>query len=66
MTEVRSGLNGTRRKLLKAFADSQLGWIVVEHRDRLARFGFEMVDSLFGAPGGGVVVIEDQEAAAAS
>ena len=66
MTEVGSGLNGTRRKLLKAFADSQLGWIVVEHRDRLARFGFEMVGSLLGARGGGVVVIEDQEAAAAS
>ena len=61
VTEVGSGLNGTRRKLLKALGDSQLGWIVVEHRDRLARFGFEMVDSLLRARGGGVVVIEDQE-----
>ena len=61
VTEVGSGLNGTRRKLLKALGDSQLGWIVVEHRDRLARFGFELVDSLLRARGGGVVVIEDRE-----
>ena len=61
VTEVGSGLNGTRRKLLKALGDSQLGWIVVEHRDRLARFGFEMVDSLLRARGGGVVVIKDRE-----
>ena len=61
IAEVGSGLNGTRRKLLKAFADPALGWLVVEHRDRLARFGFEMVDALLRARGGGVVVLDDAE-----
>ena len=61
IAEVGSGLNGTRRKLLKALADPSLGWLVVEHRDRLARFGFEMVDALLRARGGGVVVLDDAE-----
>ncbi len=59
--EVGSALNGTRRKLLKVLANPSLGWLVVEHRDRLARFGFEMVEAVLRARGGGVVVIEDRE-----
>ena len=61
IAEVGSGLNGVRRKLLKALADPFLGWLVVEHRDRLARFGFDMVDTLLRARGGGVVVVDDRE-----
>ena len=61
VAEVGSGLNGSRRKLLKALSDPHLGWIVVEHRDRLARFGFEMVDTLLRARGGGVLVMEPRE-----
>ncbi len=52
---------GVRRKLLKALADPDLGWLVVEHRDRLARFGFDMVDTLLRARGGGVLVLDDRE-----
>ena len=61
IAEVGSGLNGVRPKLLKALAEPALGWLVVEHRDRLARFGFEMVDTLLRARGGGVVVLDDRE-----
>ena len=61
IAEVGSGLNGVRRKLLKALADPALGWLVVEHRDRLARFGFDMVDTLLRARGGGVLVLDDRE-----
>ena len=61
VAEIGSGLNGTRRKLLKALSAPDLGWIVVEHRERLARFGFEMVDALLRARGGGVVVLDDRE-----
>lgn len=61
ITEVGSSLNGNRRKLLKVLGDSTLRWIVVEHRDRLARFGFDMVDTLLRARGGGVFVLEERE-----
>ena len=55
VTEVGSGLNGKRRKLLR---DPRVGR-VVEHRDRLARFGFEMLEAALAAAGKAVVVVEE-------
>ena len=43
MTEIGSGLNGQRPKLARALADPQVTTIVVEHRNRLARFGVEQL-----------------------
>ena len=60
IAEVGSGLKGTRGKLLATLSRPGLGVVVVEHRDRLARFGFEMVDALLRSRGGGVVVIEER------
>ncbi len=45
ITEVGSGLNGHRPKLMKLLQDPQITTIVVEHRDRLMRFGFEYVEA---------------------
>ena len=61
IAEVGSGLNGSRRELLAALSRPGLGVLVVEHRVRLARFGFEMVDALLRSRGGGVVVVEERE-----
>jgi putative resolvase len=41
VTGVGSGVNGNRATLRKVLADPQVRGIVVEHRDRLARFGVE-------------------------
>ncbi|MGH3806427.1 MAG: recombinase family protein [Pseudonocardiaceae bacterium] len=41
VTEIESGLNGRRTKLRRLLADPEVSTIVVEHRDRLARFGVE-------------------------
>ncbi|MGX1549101.1 recombinase family protein [Streptomyces adustus] len=41
VTEICSGLNGRGRKLHRLLSDPQSAVIVVEHRDRLARFGIE-------------------------
>ena len=46
--EIASGMNDTRPKLL---TDPQIGKIVVEHRDRLARFGFIYIEQLFAMQG---------------
>jgi predicted site-specific integrase-resolvase len=43
--EIGSGLNGHRKQLLKLLADLTLTVLVVEHRDRLARFGVELVSA---------------------
>src|ERR1700757_778332 len=41
VAEVGCGLNGKRPKLARILADPSATVIVVEHRDRLARFGTE-------------------------
>ena len=60
VTEVGSGLNGRRRKLSRLLADPQVTCIVIEHRDRLARFGVEHLEAALAASGRRVVV-EDAE-----
>ena len=45
ITEIGSGLNGHRPKLMKLLSDSSIQIILVEHRDRLMRFGVEYVES---------------------
>jgi predicted site-specific integrase-resolvase len=46
VTEVGSALNGKRRKFLALLRDSKVTTIIVEHRDRFARFGAEYVAAL--------------------
>ncbi|PZN07917.1 MAG: IS607 family transposase [Bacillota bacterium] len=61
VAEISSGLNGKRKKLLRVLRDPKVSRIVVEHRDRLARFGFEMVEAALAAAGKRVVVVEEGE-----
>ncbi len=61
VSEVASGLNGRRPKLLRLLADPKVGTILVEHRDRLARFGTGMVAAMLQARGGGLLIVEDKE-----
>lgn len=61
IAEIGSGLNGKRRKLLSMLRDRSVTRIVVEHRERLARFGFEMVEAVLVSRGGEIVVVEDNE-----
>lgn len=43
--EVGSGINDARPKLLALLADQSISLIVVEHKDRLTRFGFRYLDT---------------------
>ena len=61
VTETSSGFDGTCPGLLKVLSPPQLGYVLVEHRERLARLGFEMFDALLRARVGGVLVVEDRE-----
>lgn len=51
VTEVGSGLNGHRPKLMQLFADPTIAIVAVEHRDRLMRVGAEYVESALAAQG---------------
>ncbi|HET8907310.1 MAG TPA: IS607 family transposase [Ktedonobacterales bacterium] len=44
--EIASGLNDERPKLKKLLTDATVGVIVVEHRDRLTRFGYGYIATL--------------------
>ncbi len=61
VTEVGSGMNGRRKKLARILADPTAITIVVEHRDRLARFGVEHLESALSAQGRRVVVADPSE-----
>ncbi len=47
--------------MLTLLSDPDVGWLVVEHRDRLARFGVGMVDAMLRARGGGLIVVDETE-----
>jgi len=61
VTEVGSGLNGKRPKLRRVLSDPSASVIVVEHRDRLARFGVEHLEAALSAHGRQVVVADPGE-----
>ncbi len=61
VTDIGSGLNGHRKDVLRLLADSTATHIVVEHRDRLARVGSEMVAAALEAVGRQLVVVNQTE-----
>ena len=58
--EVGSGLNGNRRRLRRLVADHTVGTIVVEHRERLSRFGFEYVEAALAGRGARILVMDER------
>jgi putative resolvase len=55
--EVASGLDDSRPKLTKLLTDGSIGTILIEHRDRLTRFGFAYLEQLMHMQGRHVEVI---------
>ena len=55
--EIGSGVNDTRPKLLKLLTDPTITLIVVEHKDRLTRFGFNYIERLLAMQGRQIEVI---------
>jgi len=61
VTETGSALNGHRRKFLALLRDPSVTVIVVEHRDRFARFGAEYVEAALAASGRRLLVADPAE-----
>ena len=59
--EIGSGLNGHRPKLMKLLSDPSVSLIIVEHRDRLMRFGSEYVESSLRAHGRQLIIMDQSE-----
>jgi predicted site-specific integrase-resolvase len=64
ITDVGSGIN-FKRKGLSTILDSCLqgtiGEIVIAHKDRLCRFGFDLIEQLVTKSGGRITILNHQE-----
>ena len=59
--EIGSGLNGNRPRLRKLVADHTVKTILVEHRERLCRFGFEYIEATLAGRGARVMVMDEDD-----
>lgn len=57
--EIGSGLNDNRPKLEKLLLDKGIDIIVVEHKDRLARFGINYIQKLLEMQGRSIEVVNN-------
>ena len=56
--ECASGLNDNRPKLIKLLKNKRVTRIVIEHKDRLTRFGFNYISTLLDAE---IIVVNEAE-----
>ena len=63
--DVKSGMSFEDRKgfvkLLKKVTNYEVKTVIIEHKDRLVRFGFELVKMLFEKYGTNIIIISDDE-----
>jgi len=62
--DIGSGLNENRRqfkKMLKRIAEDDVARVVIEYKDRIARYGFETFKSYCESYGVDVIVLKDAE-----
>jgi len=60
--DLGSGLNFQKRglcKLLKLITAGRVERLVVTHKDRLLRFGYELLEKMVAAHGGTIEILED-------
>jgi predicted site-specific integrase-resolvase len=60
-SEIGSALNGNRKKLLGLLKNKDIDVIIVEHQDRLSRFGVEYIQALLETSGRKILIVEDRE-----
>jgi predicted site-specific integrase-resolvase len=59
--EIASGVNESRPKLLSLLKDTSITRLVVEHKDRLTRFGFRYLETLLETQGRMIEVVNVAE-----
>lgn len=55
--EVGSGVNDSRQKLIEILSNQSFDILIVEHKDRLTRFGFNYIETLLNVLGKKIEVI---------
>ena len=63
--DIKSGMSFDDRKgfvkLLKKVTNYEVKNVIIEHKDRLVRFGFELIQMLFDKYGTNIIVISDDD-----
>lgn len=62
--DIGSGINFKRKglqRILESCLQGTIGEIVIAHRDRLCRFGFELIEQLVTKSGGKITVIKNEQ-----
>ena len=62
--DIGSGINFKRKgfnSILESCLQGTIGKVVIAHRDRLCRFGFELVESIITKCGGSLFIIDDDK-----
>jgi len=64
ITDIASGVNFNRKglgEILDAALRKSIKEVVVAHRDRLSRFGFDLIKLIIEKQGGKITVLDDQQ-----
>ena len=64
ISDVGSGINFKRKGLstiLECCMKQNIGNIVITHKDRLSRFGFDLIDIIVQKSGGKIIIIDDEK-----
>lgn len=61
VTEIGSGLNDERKKLESILLDKSINLIIVEHKDRLCRFGLNYIQKLLELDGRKIEILNQQD-----
>ena len=65
LQDIKSGMNFTERKafmkLLTMVINHEVKTVIVENKDRLVRFGFDLVKELFRQHGTEIIVVSDAD-----
>lgn len=62
--DIGSGINFNRkglRKIIKYAIDGKINNLVVAHKDRLTRFGFELIEDLIKEYSNGQIILDDKK-----
>ena len=59
--EVGSGINDNRKQLLRIFKEKKATKLVVEHKDRLTRFGFKYLEEICNLNNCNIIIINNVE-----
>ena len=59
--EIASGLNDNRKELTKILENNEITNVIIEHKDRLTRFGFNYLKLLLKNKGCNIIIINESK-----